>query len=135
LNIDNTILYSSIALLIAILFAWFLYIYKKNKKQKTPYILLVLRFFSVLSLLLLLINPLWKVSSLYIEKPKLVIAVDNSASISYLGQQENVKSIYSKIQTDEKLNKRFDIQPYTFGDNVTTLKVKLSKVVTLSPNV
>ena len=105
----------------ALLLAGFLYIYKKKKKQKTPYLLFLLRFLSVLALLLLLINPIWEKNTLYTEKPKLVVAVDNSTSIKFVGGQEKVKEVLQNIKENTTLQEKFDIQYYSFGNEVRAL--------------
>ena len=79
-------------------------------------ILAALRFITVLCILFLLINPKFEQVTYYNEKPNLVVAVDNSESIDYLEQTENVNNLLSRLKSNEALNEQFDIDYYTFGN-------------------
>ncbi|WP_308419214.1 VWA domain-containing protein [Bizionia arctica] len=77
-----------------------------------------LRFISVFSLLLLLVNPKFESESVYLEKPNLVVAVDNSNSIAYLKQDTNALSILDDIKSNPEINEKFNVQIYSFGNQV-----------------
>ncbi len=47
-----------------------------------------------------------------------MVAVDNSASIKFAGQDSVVKSLIEKINLDSDLNNKFDIDYFTFGDHL-----------------
>lgn len=114
-----TVLYIILAGTIAFLVAFFQYKYKAKSMQKTRMLLAFLRFATVFSLLLLLINPTITNTSFYTEKPTLVVAVDNSASISYLEKENDVIEILQRINTHEGLANRFTIKTYAFDNAIT----------------
>ncbi|WP_053991073.1 hypothetical protein [Mangrovimonas sp. TPBH4] len=118
---DITILYIIIAGIIALLVALFQYIYKSKKRTKTHIFLAFLRFITVFSVLLLLINPKFEKVTYYNEKPNLVVAIDNSESVSYLQQEENVENIISALKSDETLNSNFNVEYYSFGKQLQPL--------------
>lgn len=118
---NTTTLYILLAVLGALLIAAFLYVYRKKKKQKLPFVLLLLRFLSVFGILLLLINPVWEKEKISVEKPKLLVAVDNSASIKYVKGEKQVVNTLKSIKENKALQEKFDIQYYSFGSQVKTL--------------
>lgn len=118
---DITLLYIIIAGIIALLVALFQYIYKSKKRTKTNMLLAFLRFVTVFTVLLLLINPKFEKISYYNEKPNLVVAVDNSESIDYLQQSNNVEDIISAIKSEETINSNFNVEYYTFGKQLQAL--------------
>lgn len=114
----ETILYIIFAGIAALLLALFQYIYKSKLNTKLKYGLTALRTLSIFGILLLLINPKFESKSYYEEKPTLVIAVDNSESVSYLEQDANANTLHSNLKENEALNQRFDIESYGFGKTV-----------------
>ena len=114
----ETILYIIFAGIAALLLALFQYIYKSKLNTKLKYGLTALRTLSIFGILLLLINPKFESKSYYEEKPTLVIAVDNSESVSYLEQDANANTLYGQLKGNEALNQRFDIETYSFGKSV-----------------
>ena len=117
----GTILFIIIAGITALALALFQYIYKSKLKSNLRYYLTALRTISIFALLLLLINPKFESFTYFDEKPTLVIAVDNSESISYLNQDENSDRIIRDLQANSELNARFNIQTYSFGKSVGNL--------------
>ncbi|WP_347374751.1 vWA domain-containing protein [Aequorivita sp. Q41] len=112
-----TIFYIIIAGIISIALAVFMYGYKSKQKGALAWVFGLLRFITLGSILLLLINPKFKSESYTIEKPKLPILVDNSASIGELGQEENVQQLLQAFKESDKLNSKFDISYYSFGND------------------
>ena len=84
-------------------------------------LLAVLRAAAVILIAFLLLSPLLKTTTRYTEKPIVLLALDNSASVaigkdsSFYKKEFAVK--YQKLADD--LSKKFDVQTYTFGDKVT----------------
>ncbi|MDO5980523.1 VWA domain-containing protein [Flavivirga spongiicola] len=76
-----------------------------------------LRFLSIFSIFLLLINPKFEQLSFSIEKPNLVVAVDNSSSIKHLNQDTQVINLVERLSNDDNLNDKFNIDLYTFGES------------------
>ncbi|RIA09785.1 hypothetical protein OE09_1631 [Flavobacteriaceae bacterium MAR_2010_72] len=117
----ETILYIILAGIIALSLALFQYIYKSKQNGNLYKGLAFLRFMTLFLVLLLLINPKFDSVSFYNEKPNLVIAVDNSESISYLNQNENTSNILEALKTNDSLKERFNVEFYTFGKDLKAL--------------
>ncbi len=115
----ETIIYIILAGILALAIALFQYIYKSKKRTKIYWLLTGLRFVTIVAILLLFINPKFDSISYYNEKPNLVVAVDNSESVDYLGRSEEVISLINSLKTNDALNKNFNVQFFTFGSNVT----------------
>ena len=101
--------------------ALFQYIYKSKLNIKLKTVLTVLRTVSVFGILLLLINPKFESKTFYDEKPTLVIAVDNSESVSYLEQDQNAKKTYQLLNGNSEIQKRFNVKTFSFGKALSAL--------------
>ena len=112
----ETILYIILAGILALLLALFQYWFSTKQKGKQWILYAFLRFISIFSLLLLLINPKFEQVSYTNEKPNLVVAVDNSESVTYLEQDENAINLLNSILNNNELNERFNIDTYAFGN-------------------
>lgn len=110
----TTILYIVIALLVSVSIAYFQYFFKAKSKAKINILLFTLKTFSLFLLILLFINPKIKTTILENTKPILSILVDNSSSISYFNEEENIKKLINKIKNNSDLNKKFAIENFTF---------------------
>ncbi|WP_400078861.1 VWA domain-containing protein [Winogradskyella sp. R77965] len=115
----ETIIYIIIAGIAALSLALFQYIYKSKIKSNLRYLLTALRVISIFGILLLLINPKFESFTYFDEKPTLVVAVDNSESISYLKQEESANKILEALKDNSELNERFNLQTYSFGKSVS----------------
>ena len=78
----------------------------------------VLRFSTLFSILVLIINPKFVSETFTIDKPKLPVVVDNSASVRVLNQVENVNSLIKSLKGNQALNDKFDLSFYSFGSNL-----------------
>jgi len=107
------------ALLLAGGLVYYQYFFKQ-KITKDSKLLAVLRFVSILSVLMLLINPKFEKKVVEISKPKLLLAVDNSASISYTASTDVIKSIKEQFLDDADLKDRFDLSVFQFGSGLST---------------
>jgi hypothetical protein len=116
----ETLFYIILAAITALLLALFQYLYKA-KKNKLNRFFTFLRFITIFSVFLLLINPKFKQTKFYTEKPNLIVAIDNSESIKHLKQTENVKLLLDNLKQDKSLNENFNIEYYTFGKDLRTL--------------
>lgn len=114
----KTIVYIILAGIIAFVFAYFQYRYKEKSTAKLGVLFFFLRFITVFSVLLLLINPSFSKMSTFIEKPNLVVAVDNSRSIEHLDQTENTRRFINSIAENQSLNDKFNVEFYTFGESL-----------------
>ncbi|BAX82185.1 hypothetical protein [Labilibaculum antarcticum] len=97
--------------------------YHKDLSLPKLYILAFLRGFSILLLLLLILEPKLKYSSEKIEKPLLVFAQDNSKSIGLSSDSLFYLNEYpSEIEKFlESLNSEFEIKKISFGSEVKEL--------------
>ncbi len=118
---NNTILYVSLAFLVALFVSIFFYFYKQKNDAKRRYVLFLLRFIALFSIVLLLINPTWEKRKLFVEKPNLVVAVDNSASIKYLNAADQVTKLIDNIKQHTALQKKFTVNYLRFGSTVQNL--------------
>ncbi|WP_066218053.1 hypothetical protein [Formosa haliotis] len=111
----QTVLYIILAGIIALLLALFQYKYKVKSMSKLYMLFAFLRFVILFSVLLLLINPKFEQLHLTTEKPKLLVAIDNSNSIVQLEQNEKALSAIKAFKSNTELNNKFDIEFYNFG--------------------
>jgi hypothetical protein len=118
---SETLLYIIIAGIIALVFALFQYFYKSKSMSKMNMLFAFLRFLTFFSVLLLIINPSFEQIKLSIEKPNLVIAIDNSSSIPYLKQDLNSLKIVDDIQNNKALHQKFNLNFYSFGKDLKPL--------------
>ena len=116
-----TLLYLLLAILIALLLAVFQYLYKNSEKSQLKYWLFCLRFLSAFLILLLFINPTIKKRIINIDKPNLIVAVDNSSSIKYVLQDNYVTEIVEKFKEHSALNKKFNLNYYSLGTSLKPL--------------
>jgi hypothetical protein len=114
---SNTILLIFLSLLIAGGYSYYNYFYKAKIKLKVHLVLALLRFITVFSILLLLINPIITNKTLEIIKTPLVIAVDNSSSISNLKATQTATELYENLSSNSELKDKYDIQSYRFDSD------------------
>ncbi|WP_103863979.1 hypothetical protein [Aquimarina sp. I32.4] len=114
----ETILLIIAAGIIALIIALYQYLYRAKNRKKKLLFFAFLRFLSVFSLLVLLINPTFKQYIYIEEKPALVVAVDNSSSIKYLKKDKEIKQFVNEISLHKELNNRFNVVYYSFSDKL-----------------
>lgn len=112
---SQTILYIITAGIVAIILAVFMYGYKTKFSSKTKWIYGSLRFVTIFSILLLLINPKFSTKTFTLLKPSLPVLIDNSASVKVLNQSEKVVGFVERLKDNEALNNKFDLSFYSFG--------------------
>ncbi len=78
-----------------------------------------LRFVTLLSVFMLLINPGFRQKEFKIVKPELLLAIDNSSSIIYGGSEDSVRKILAEILSDKELENKFDIRRFNFGNSLS----------------
>lgn len=116
-----TIFFIILSFGIALSLALFQYRVKSKIGEKLSAYLSILRFVSIFTLLLLLINPKFQNTTYYNEKPNLVVAVDNSESIKYLNQHQTALDFLASVKSNLDLNNRFNIEYYQFDNEVYKL--------------
>jgi hypothetical protein len=112
---------STIVLLVLSAFAafglsFYHYLFKAKKKGPTVFFLAFLRFVTLFSVFLLLINPVITRKDLETVKTPLPVVVDNSQSIKELGQDSVTRLLSDKITGNKALKDKYDVQLYTFAD-------------------
>ncbi|APG59472.1 hypothetical protein [Christiangramia salexigens] len=112
-----TILYITLALILALGFAFLQYLFRKSFTGKNL-ILFGLRFLSVFLVLLLLINPKFDSFKTEIQKSDLLVLADNSESIEYLNEGDNARNLSKSLLDDAELQNRFNIQFLPFSNEV-----------------
>jgi len=117
---SQTILLIVLAILAALGIAYFHYFRKKQFKNRR-WFLGALRFTTIFSGLLLLINPEFSRNTYSLEKGNLIVLVDNSSSIAQLNQQEVVEGIIGQFSQNNDLSGKFSTQWYSFSDGMETL--------------
>ena len=117
----ETLLYIILAGIGALLLALFQYKYKTKSASGLNALFAFLRFITIFSILLLLINPKFEHVTVYTEKPDLVVAVDNSSSIRHLKQDEKVTDLVNAIKGNKEITDKFNVDLYAFGNSLNTL--------------
>ncbi len=112
-----------LCLLAGLLYSVMLY-YRKRENEfsvLTNRILAILRGFSVSLIAFLLLAPLLKSTFRYTEKPIVLLALDNSASIAIGKDSSFYKNEFAGSFSNlaKNLSKKYDVQTYTFGDKVS----------------
>nr|WP_299173014.1 vWA domain-containing protein [uncultured Allomuricauda sp.] len=110
----RTVLLIILAVLAAVVIVYFQYFYKSNRKANLSIVLAGLRFFTLLSAFILLVNPKFTKNEYFLEKANLVVLVDNSSSIES-GEDEQLITAVSSITNHTDLNERFQIDQYAFS--------------------
>ncbi|GAB3015493.1 VWA domain-containing protein [Spirosoma pulveris] len=88
--------------------------------KRTTYGLAALRFVVVSFLAFLLLNPLIRSLRTLTEKPKVVLAIDNSESVAAAGRPALSRALASLQTLQQQLaDKGLDVSIRTFGDSVT----------------
>jgi hypothetical protein len=113
----ETTLLLLLALLISVGLGWWAYLWKKQFTQ-TRLLLALLRALALFLLALLIFNPTINRVETEILKPQLLLAVDNSQSITLLQGQEQSKEWSERLQSDPELQERFDLQAFRFGTSL-----------------
>ena len=113
----ETILYIIIAGVVSLSLALFMYGYKTKYTGSLRWLFGILRFITLFSILLLLINPKFKSATYTVQKPKLPVLVDNSISVKELDQTENVSALVTQLKNNSDLNDKFDLSFFSFGSD------------------
>ncbi|QWX85339.1 VWA domain-containing protein [Cellulophaga sp. HaHaR_3_176] len=114
----QTILLLILAAIVALLIVGFQYYYKSKKRGKHIVLLSFFRFIALFGVFLLLINPKFSKKEFFIEKTNLVILTDNSSSVK--SSIADVKAVLSKLKSDDRINEKFNIKEYNFGNTLNS---------------
>ena len=112
--------YSVIRFIIAFLLSgslgYYQYYYRVKKLIKVSFLLVIIRSLVFFLLMLVIINPSITKENFINQKAKLSVLVDNSSSITFFKKDSLVHAILQNFKTHKKLNKRFDVNYYSFGN-------------------
>lgn len=112
--------YSVIRFIIAFLLSgslgYYQYYYRVKKLTKVSFLLVIIRSLVFFLLMLVIINPSITKENFINQKAKLSVLVDNSSSITFFKKDSLVHAILQNFKTHKKLNKRFDVNYYSFGN-------------------
>ncbi|HPR31441.1 MAG TPA: hypothetical protein PLK12_05070 [Prolixibacteraceae bacterium] len=125
MKLESAFSYTGLFLLIFLALAagvaYLIYFFRKEKEvfgSIQRVVLAAIRLIYLFLILFLVISPIIEMLRIRIEKPILILGVDNSASLGTDSSSLN----QTKLLTDQllnRLNDKFSIEPYTFGEQVT----------------
>ncbi len=140
------IIWILLGLILSSFFGYYLYYYKVKQPTKINLLLAIIRSIVFFLIGLLLINPSIPEEVLFSQKTKLSVLVDNSSSIKYFKKDSLISHILEVLKNDKKLNKKFNIDYYSFGnkfqlsdtfsfnDNQTDISIPLKKISKIQKN-
>lgn len=112
----STVLLLILSAFAALGLSFYQYLFKAKKKGRLHFFLAFLRFVTLFSIFLLLINPVVTRKDLEIVKTPLPVIIDNSQSVKELGQDSIAKLLLQKIASNSNLKEKYDVQAYRFSD-------------------
>lgn len=118
----TTFLFLLLSVIIAAGLSFYQYLYKVKNQSKVYWFLAFLRFVSLFSIFLLLINPIISRKINEIKKAPLPIVVDNSKSISELKATKEASELYQKIIENKAITEKYDVQLFSFDDEFKSLE-------------
>ena len=121
----QTVLLIILAAVGALVIVLFQYYYKTKKRGRIGYLLSFLRFLTFFGGFLLLINPKFTKYQYSTEKANLILLTDNSSSMAEY--REDINSVLDKIQSDNQIGERFNVQSYNFGKTLSSDSLVLSE--------
>jgi len=135
-----------LGLILSSFLGYYFYYYKVKQPTKINLLLAIIRSIVFFLIGLLLINPSIPEEVLFSQKTKLSVLVDNSSSIKYFKKDSLISHILEGLKNDKKLNKKFNIDYYSFGnkfqlsdtfsfnDNQTDISIPLKKISKIQKN-
>lgn len=117
----NTVILLILSGFAAVALSYFQYFFKAKSKSKANLLLAFLRSIAIFCILALLINPSVIKKSYQVEKPALIVAVDNSSSINMLSSKSEAEATLNKILENSDLAKKFEIKQYQFDRDLNIL--------------
>ena len=118
----STILLLILSVIIAAGLSFYQYLYKVKNQSKLYWFLAFLRFISLFSIFLLLINPIISRKITEIKKTPLPIVIDNSKSIFELKATKEASELYQKISENKAIAEKYDVQLFSFDDEFQSLE-------------
>lgn len=119
---NSTVLLLLLSVIIAAVISYLQYFFKAKNQSKVNWFLALLRFCSILGILLLLLNPRISSKSYETIKPPLPIIVDNSSSINELGATSEAQEVYQKLIASKALQQKYAVQSYGFSSEMESME-------------
>lgn len=116
---NPTLAYILLAVVFSITVVWFQYYFKVKRNHGIRHWLAFFRFFGIMGLSLLLINPKINKNTYTLEKSNLVLLADNSSSIKNLQGDTTLTTIVDQLSTHTALSDRFNVYSYAFGSSIS----------------
>jgi len=113
----QTIFYIFGSGILALFIALFQYIYK-SKHTLLHWSLAGVRFISIFSLLLLIINPKFENKESKIIKPTLAVVADNSQSVNYLSKDSVASKAVQSLLYNAEITSKYDVKVFSFGKQI-----------------
>ena len=113
-----TVLWILIAALVAAFIAFYQYGSFFSKNKTTSWGFGILRFFTVLTILLLLLLPVFRSTEYKTELPKLIILADDSESVEYLSQADYLRQDFQDLIANNEINEQFDVSSFSFDSDL-----------------
>lgn len=121
-NIEHPVWWLILPIFIGVLFATLLYVKNKHNKLTPGWTisLFALRFLSTALISLLLLSPFIKTTKKHIQKPKLLIAIDNSKSMSFSSDSAYLISDFESdlSKFEDSFSEDYEIDRLLFGHSV-----------------
>ena len=114
----DTIFWLILFIIIGVAVAYFQYYFKQKNQANYVIALFCLKALSMFLLLLMLLNPEITSNITENKKPKLFLLSDQSKSIAYFKDSETLDKDISTLLSNNKLNEKFDISHFTFGNGI-----------------
>lgn len=118
----STILLLILSVIIAAGLSFYQYLYKVKNHSKLYWFLAFLRFISLFSIFLLLINPIISRKINEIKKTPLPVVIDNSKSISELKATKEASELHQKIAYNKEITEKYDVQLFSFDNEFEPLE-------------
>lgn len=127
LSSEYSLYFIPLIVLIGFLFARFLYYKDSLSKEisvQLKWVLIILRTLGISLILFFLLGIVLKSNTIQTEKPFILIAQDNSASIVIGNDSSFIKNDYSNQlkSIEEKLGDKFEVAYFSFGEKVSNNK-------------
>lgn len=119
--LKTTIILIVLAFFLSSFIAWFHYFFREKAKPLYVKLLFTLRCLGLFFLFILFINPKISIKTQKTEKPILNLLIDNSKSIDYLKQKENILATVKTILDDNELSEKFEINAFQFAEDIILL--------------
>lgn len=118
------------ALAIGAVYASLLYLFSKKYSKPLTVFLFAIRTIVVATVVMLFINPYIKHKTYKIEQPIVILAQDNSASITMTKDSVFYKTKYPKLidSVINTLDKNYDVETVLFGDQYTNISNVLNTI-------